>query len=87
MCAAFVLGASLVFGPAMLAATFVVLAYAGLMLKEFFVGRWLRRHVFVYAVSHNAVVFLTILFFLIQLSPGDKGPTLGGAVPLIIRHL
>ena len=46
--------------PALLA-VFMVLAYSLLMLKEFFVRRWLKRHFFVYAISHMLIMPLLAL--------------------------
>ena len=48
------------FGVAMLAGVVVLLAYALLMLREFFVGTWLHRHLVLYGLSHNLVVFLSV---------------------------
>jgi 4-hydroxybenzoate polyprenyltransferase len=59
-CILFFVTAATWFGPSMFVMVLVTLAYSFMMFKEFFVGRWLRQHVFLYAVSHNVVVFLTI---------------------------
>lgn len=50
------LGLSLWIGERALIAWGVTLAFTLLMAKEFFIGRWLNRHLVVYAVSHNPVV-------------------------------
>lgn len=60
ICVLFLIAAGWWFGPAMLVTVVVMLTYSFLMLNEFFVGAWLKQHVFVYAVSHNVVVFLSI---------------------------
>lgn len=43
-------------GFAPLVAVGVALAYSLLMLKEFFVGRWLQQHFLVYAISHMLIM-------------------------------
>lgn len=48
----------------------VVMAWSLLMLREFFVPRWLSRHLVVYAASHMIVTPLSILW-LAQLGAGD----------------
>ncbi|MGZ3440137.1 MAG: hypothetical protein ACXVDD_11510, partial [Polyangia bacterium] len=40
----------------------VVMSWSLLMLREFFVGRWLSRHLVVYAASHMIVTPLSILW-------------------------
>jgi 4-hydroxybenzoate polyprenyltransferase len=45
-------------GPAALVSLAIAFAYTLLMLKEFFVPRWLKRHFVVYAVSHMLVMLL-----------------------------
>ena len=49
------------FGRPMLIGAALLLGYALLMLREFFVGRWLRRRLLLYGISHNLVVLLSIL--------------------------
>jgi 4-hydroxybenzoate polyprenyltransferase len=48
-------------GPRFLVATLGVLAYSLLMLKEFFVVDWLKRHMVVYGMSHMAILYLMVL--------------------------
>ena len=48
-------------GPVLLAWTLVLLAYTWLMLREFFVGDWLRRHLVLYGASHMAIISLMSL--------------------------
>ncbi len=55
----------------------VVMGWSALMLREFFVGEWLKRHLVVYAVSHMIVTPLSILW-LAQMGAG--GAALGGRV-------
>ena len=43
-------------GPAALVSLAIAFAFSLLMLKEFFVGDWLKRHFIVYAVSHMLVM-------------------------------
>jgi len=51
-------------GPAVLAAWAVAFVFSVLMLKEFFVRDWLKRHFLVYAVSHLLVMpFLSLTVF------------------------
>jgi 4-hydroxybenzoate polyprenyltransferase len=51
-------------GPAVLAAWAVAFVFSVLMLKEFFVRGWLKRHFLVYAVSHLLVMpFLSLTVF------------------------
>ncbi len=50
---------SLWFGPPMLVYTGILYTYALLMLKEFFVAEWLKRHLLLYGISHNVIVFLS----------------------------
>ncbi|MFL6195213.1 MAG: UbiA family prenyltransferase [Thermoanaerobaculia bacterium] len=51
-------------GPAALAAWAVAFLFSVLMLKEFFVRDWLKRHFLVYAVTHLLVMpFLSLLVF------------------------
>jgi 4-hydroxybenzoate polyprenyltransferase len=59
-CVLFVIGAAWWFGAPMVVMVLILLAYSLLMLKEFFAGEWLRRRIFLYAISHNVVVFLSI---------------------------
>lgn len=55
---------STICGRAALAATLVALAFSLLMLKEFFARTWLKRHYFVYAVSHMLVMpLLAVVVF------------------------
>ena len=42
--------------PAALVSTLVVLVYSILMLKEFFVPKWLNKHFLIYAVSHMLIM-------------------------------
>jgi 4-hydroxybenzoate polyprenyltransferase len=42
--------------PAALVAVCVAIGYSLLMLKEFFIGRWLNRHFVAYAVSHMIIM-------------------------------
>jgi hypothetical protein len=48
-------------GPAAFTAVLVVLAYSLLMLKEFFVPCWLKRHFLLYVSSHMAIMPLLAL--------------------------
>jgi 4-hydroxybenzoate polyprenyltransferase len=51
-------------GPAVLAAWAVAFVFSVLMLKEFFVRGWLKRHFLVYAVTHLLVMpFLSLTVF------------------------
>jgi 4-hydroxybenzoate polyprenyltransferase len=51
-------------GPAVLAAWAVAFVFSVLMLKEFFVRGWLKRHFLVYAVTHLLVMpFLSLIVF------------------------
>lgn len=43
-------------GPAALVSLTIAFVYSLLMLKEFFAGKWLKRHFIVYAVSHMLVM-------------------------------
>ncbi|HJN73536.1 MAG TPA: hypothetical protein QGF58_06335 [Myxococcota bacterium] len=43
-------------GPRALIAWAATLVFTLLMLKEFFVGQWLSKHIVVYAITHNPVV-------------------------------
>jgi 4-hydroxybenzoate polyprenyltransferase len=47
---------SLLVGPAAFVSVLAVLGYSLLMLKEFFVRDWLKRHFLVYVVSHMLIV-------------------------------
>ena len=49
------------FGPPMWVGVAALLGYALLMLREFFVGRWLRERLVLYGISHNLVVLWSIL--------------------------
>jgi len=42
--------------PVMLIPLFVVLLYLGLMTREFFIASWLKRHPFVYMLSHMFIM-------------------------------
>ena len=48
-------------GPAALVAVLIVFAFSLLMLKEFFVAQWLRRHFLIYVSSHMLVMPLLAL--------------------------
>ncbi|MBI3659654.1 hypothetical protein HY230_04185, partial [Candidatus Acetothermia bacterium] len=39
-----------------------VLLYSLVMFKEFFIGRWLRRNLFIYALTHTPIMFLIGLY-------------------------
>jgi 4-hydroxybenzoate polyprenyltransferase len=56
----FELGAATVWAvfvsPAPLIAVLVVLVFSLLMLKEFFIGEWLRKHFLIYATSHMLIM-------------------------------
>jgi len=54
-------------GPVPLAAYCAVLGFAGLMYKEFFVGEWLKRHIVLYALSHQGITPL-LCFYVYVLS-------------------
>ncbi|WP_372368612.1 AMP-binding protein [Candidatus Uabimicrobium sp. HlEnr_7] len=60
VCLFIIYGVSAFLGKNTLIVTTVVVIYALLMLKEFFVKEWLKKHLFWYGVSHNLIVFLTI---------------------------
>ena len=47
--------------PAALVATLIVLGFSVLMLKEFFVSRWLKQHFLIYAISHMMIMPLMAL--------------------------
>jgi 4-hydroxybenzoate polyprenyltransferase len=47
--------------PAALVAVLIALGFSVLMLKEFFVGPWLRRHFLLYATSHMLIMPLLAL--------------------------
>jgi 4-hydroxybenzoate polyprenyltransferase len=55
------LGLAAIRGRAALAAVGIALAYSLLMLREFFVGRWLRRHFLVYTGTHMLIMPLFAL--------------------------
>lgn len=55
------LAAGLVLGLPTLLAIVMALAFSVLMLKEFFVGPWLKRHFLLYAVSHMLIMPLLAL--------------------------
>lgn len=49
-------------GPRVFATYLFVITFAFLMFKEFFVGEWLGKHLFVYAVSHQVITPLLCLY-------------------------
>jgi hypothetical protein len=57
---ALMFGLALPYGLPMVAGVAVVLGYSLLMLREFFVGSWLRQRMILYGLSHNVVVFLSL---------------------------
>jgi acyl-CoA synthetase (AMP-forming)/AMP-acid ligase II len=78
--------------PAVLGWMLVLLAYTWLMLREFYVGEWLKRHMVVYGVSHMAII--TLMSIAVYAAVLDVGaaptgaatalgldPTLGGWLP------
>jgi 4-hydroxybenzoate polyprenyltransferase len=51
-------------GPAVLASVIIVLAYTLLMLKEFFIRNWLKRHFLIYVSVHMLIMpLLALLVF------------------------
>lgn len=48
---------AIVAGPAAVVTWLVVLGWSLLMYREYFVREWLRRHIFVYAVTHTTIMF------------------------------
>jgi 4-hydroxybenzoate polyprenyltransferase len=51
-------------GPAPLASVLIVLAYSLLMLKEFFIRNWLKRHFLIYVSTHMLIMpLLAMLVF------------------------
>jgi 4-hydroxybenzoate polyprenyltransferase len=48
--------------PVALAAWALVLAYAGLMWRELFLGDWLRRRLLIYLATHQVIVPLLVLY-------------------------
>lgn len=48
---------------------FALIAFVNLMYKEFFVGEWLSDHPILYAVSHQATLFLMAFFAISALEP------------------
>lgn len=59
-------------GPAAAASVLLTLGFSVLMLKEFFVSRWLERHFLVYAISHMLIMplmALTVYSFTTQRYP------------------
>ncbi len=46
----------LILGPQVLLSILIALAFSILMLKEFFVGEWLRKHFLIYATSHMLIM-------------------------------
>lgn len=48
-------------GVRFVGATAGLVAYSLLMLKEFFVKDWLKRHMVIYGVSHMAILYLMVL--------------------------
>ncbi|MCC5847789.1 MAG: UbiA family prenyltransferase [Verrucomicrobia bacterium] len=44
-------------GPAALLTWLLVLGWSLLMYREFFIGNWLCKHVFLYAVTHTTIMF------------------------------
>jgi 4-hydroxybenzoate polyprenyltransferase len=61
---------------AALVAVLVALGFSVLMLKEFFVGAWLRRHFLVYAVSHMLIMplFALVVFAFATRRPPWEAP-------------
>lgn len=59
-CAVAQLAMAAVFGVQAVAGLAVVWGYLGLMSREFFVREWLRRHPFIYMVSHAVIVPLIL---------------------------
>ncbi|MBC7545087.1 MAG: hypothetical protein H7338_20365 [Candidatus Sericytochromatia bacterium] len=59
-------------GPRFLVATLTLIAYSLLMLKEFFVADWLKRHMVLYGMSHMAILFLMVLGVFVGI--GDRLP-------------
>jgi 4-hydroxybenzoate polyprenyltransferase len=54
----------IVAGPAALASVIIVLAYSLLMLKEFFIRNWLKRHFLIYVSVHMLIMpLLALLVF------------------------
>ncbi len=63
-------------GPQPLLAWAAVLAFTLAMLVEFGVGRWLRNHLVIYAITHNPVLALVAVFSIVS-----------AGVPLVPAHL
>ncbi|MGB3850051.1 MAG: hypothetical protein WA958_08805 [Tunicatimonas sp.] len=53
---------SVAMGPAALVAWLAAVGYSLLMRYEFFVGRWLRKHLLLYAISHMLIMPLVIVW-------------------------
>jgi 4-hydroxybenzoate polyprenyltransferase len=52
---------SMLVGTRFVGATMGLIAYSLLMLKEFFIANWLKRHMVIYGVSHMAILYLMVL--------------------------
>ncbi|MEB3198777.1 MAG: AMP-binding protein [Candidatus Sericytochromatia bacterium] len=87
-------------GPVLLVWTLVLIAYTWLMLREFYVGDWLRRHLVLYGVSHMAIISLmslTAYAAILDALPSaavaalaaQAGPdgTLGGLLPPVAQKV
>jgi hypothetical protein len=48
-------------GTRFLEATVALILYSLLMLKEFFIADWLKRHMVIYGISHMAILYLMVL--------------------------
>jgi 4-hydroxybenzoate polyprenyltransferase len=60
-------------GPVLLAWTLAMLVYTWLMLKEFFVGEWLKQRLVLYGISHMFIISMmsmTAYAALLALMPG-----------------
>ncbi len=44
-------------GPAATLTWLVVVGWSLLMYREFFVGKWLQKHIFLYAITHTTIMF------------------------------
>lgn len=55
---------SLIRGPEAFVAVVIAIFYSFLMLKEFFIGKWLRKHFLIYAFSHMLIMplFALVIF-------------------------
>ncbi|MEB3222043.1 MAG: AMP-binding protein [Candidatus Sericytochromatia bacterium] len=81
------LGIGAATSPAVLGWMLVLIGYTWLMLREFYVGEWLNRHMVLYGVSHMAIITLmSVAVYAAVLDVGSASVfgldrTLGGWLP------